>query len=45
MRPKVPFEEIENLTFFEKGEDKKIIDYPFNQLVAKPYSTKRALTF
>ena len=24
MRPKVPFEEIENLTFFEKGEDKKI---------------------
>lgn len=43
MRPKVPFDEIENLTFLEKGEDKKIIDYPFNQLVAIRSRLERGL--
>ena len=34
MRPKVPFEEIESYTFKEKGEDRVMVEYPFNQLIA-----------
>ena len=43
MRPKTPFEELEQLTFFEKGEHRRIVDYPFKQLIGVESRLQRTL--